>query len=106
MFLASIVAEVGVDTGGGTEVDIGVAATDTAPIVLAGGEPSPTVMRITLTRTISEDGDVGTNSKTGNEATCHVSPCYCCISVFLCIFNGRTVIRLRLLLLCISCFEF
>jgi len=68
MFLASIVAEVGVDTGVGTEVDIGVAATDTAPIVLAGGELSPTVKPITLTRMFSEDGDVGdvgTNSKTG-----------------------------------------
>lgn len=47
------------------EADIGAAASGTTPIVLAGGELSPSVMWITLIRMFSEDGDVDTNSKTG-----------------------------------------
>ncbi|KAH0839693.1 hypothetical protein J3R83DRAFT_614 [Lanmaoa asiatica] len=49
MFLASIEVVVGEYTGADIEVDIGVAATGTTPIVLAEGEMLPTAMRITLT---------------------------------------------------------
>lgn len=44
-------------------MDIEVVASGTTPIVPAGGELSPTAMRITLTRVFPEGGDVGTNSK-------------------------------------------
>ena len=65
MFPVSTGVGVGERTGVGIEVDIGAEVTRTAPIVPAEGELSSTPMRTTLTRMFSEDGDVGTNSKTG-----------------------------------------
>lgn len=100
MFLASIEGGVGEYTGVDIEVDIEVAAMGTVRTVPAGGELSPLPCGLLLPGCFSEDGDVDSNSKTGQRGSRHVEPCYCRISVL-----AATVIRLRLFLLCIPCFE-